>query len=152
MNQHLINEKAAKVFELCIRIVKGQQAEGKEQFYRIDRKPGVYMPLSVEKIGQIDKVIELWSFCHYGEQNGDLMRDPDIVLARIVAGERFYFCPASYRNDYLGIEQEVFIYRGGSVSGFRPKLQRSISLFCNTWAENIMDQQELKVLEGVLLA
>ncbi|MGZ8366988.1 MAG: DUF6908 domain-containing protein [Nitrospira sp.] len=41
--------------------------------------PG-YMPLSVEKIGSSGEGNRLVSLCHYGEQNGDPMRDPDIIL------------------------------------------------------------------------
>ena len=41
--------------------------------------PG-FMPLSVEDIGQSADANRLISICHYGEQNGDLMRDPDMVF------------------------------------------------------------------------
>jgi hypothetical protein len=41
--------------------------------------PG-YMPLSVEEIGTSGDGYRLVSLCQYGEQNGDLMRDPDIVF------------------------------------------------------------------------
>jgi hypothetical protein len=39
-----------------------------------------YMPLSVEQIGSSEDGHRLVSLCQYGEQNGDLMRDPDIVF------------------------------------------------------------------------
>ncbi|MFO0776513.1 MAG: hypothetical protein U0223_02775, partial [Nitrospira sp.] len=39
-----------------------------------------YMPLSIEEIGSSGDGHRLVSLCHYGEQNGDLMRDPDIVF------------------------------------------------------------------------
>lgn len=39
-----------------------------------------YMPLSVEDIGQSAEGNRLIAICHYGEQNGDLMRDPDMVF------------------------------------------------------------------------
>ena len=35
-----------------------------------------FMPLSVEEIGFSDDGHRLVSLCQYGEQNGDLMRDP----------------------------------------------------------------------------
>jgi hypothetical protein len=41
------------------------------------------------------------SVCHHGEQNGDLMRDPEMCFELGRASlDPFYF-----RNDYLGIEQ-----------------------------------------------
>ena len=39
-----------------------------------------YMPLSVEHIGQSAEGNRLIAICHYGEQNGDLMRDPEMVF------------------------------------------------------------------------
>ena len=36
-----------------------------------------YMPLSVEDIGQSTDGNRLIAISHYGEQNGDLMRDPE---------------------------------------------------------------------------
>jgi hypothetical protein len=39
-----------------------------------------YMPLSVEVIGQSAEGNRLIAICHYGEQNGDLMRDPEMVF------------------------------------------------------------------------
>ena len=41
--------------------------------------PG-YMPLSVEEIGISQDGHRLVSLCQYGEQNGDLMRDCDLVF------------------------------------------------------------------------
>ena len=38
---------------------------------------------------------------HYGEQNGDLMRDPEMCF-EIRDGE---LDPYFYRNDYVGVEQ-----------------------------------------------
>ena len=39
-----------------------------------------YMPLSVEDIGQSTDGDRLIALCHYGEQQGDLMRDPEMVF------------------------------------------------------------------------
>lgn len=39
--------------------------------------PG-FMPLSVEAIGRSGDGSRRVSLCHYGEQNGDMMRDPDM--------------------------------------------------------------------------
>ena len=44
------------------------------------------------------------SVCHYGEQNGDLMRDPEMCFELGHAGEA-HLNPFYYRNDYLGVEQ-----------------------------------------------
>lgn len=39
-----------------------------------------YLPLSVEEIGVSQDGHRLVSLCQYGEQNGDLMRDCDLVF------------------------------------------------------------------------
>lgn len=39
-----------------------------------------YMPLSIEDIGHSPDGFRQNSLCHYGEQNGDLMRDPEMVF------------------------------------------------------------------------
>ena len=69
-----------------------------------------YMPLSVEEIGSSGDGYRLVSLCHYGEQNGDLMRDPDIVFLFHNLPDGAAAEPVSFRNDYLGIVQEVYRY------------------------------------------
>jgi hypothetical protein len=100
-----------------------------------------YMPLSVEEIGLSEDGQRLVSLCHYAEQNGDLMRDPDMVflfhnLADGPAAE-----PVSYRNDYLGIFQEVYRYdEAGKRSHVFPRLKRDLKEFAQSWFANLRDQ------------
>ena len=98
-----------------------------------------YMPLSVEYIGKSPEGNRLISICHYGEQNGNLMRDPDMVFevyAAINAAE-----PLSYRNDYMGIMQEVYIYNdAGKKAYLRSYLKNDLTAFAKTWFETINDQ------------
>ncbi len=47
---------------------------------------------------------------HYGEQNGDLMADPDMTFWKTETGDYF---PASFRNDYMGISKESIIIKVG---------------------------------------
>ena len=95
--------------------------------------PG-YMPLSVEEIGSSEEGHRLVSLCHYGEQNGDLMRDPDMVfrfhnLPDGVAAE-----PVSFRNDYLGICHEVYrCDAAGSRTHVFPTLKQELKTFATTW-------------------
>ncbi len=39
-----------------------------------------WMPLSIENIGTGPRGLPAISVCHYGEQNGDLMRDPEMCF------------------------------------------------------------------------
>ena len=110
---------------------------------KIDGRPGTFMALCVERIGTVDyygAIFPLWSFAHYGEQNGDAMRDPDVVM---MDGDKLGLYPVSFRNDYLGVDNESLVYEDGRVTGHRPKMQASITSFCATWARNLKDQQGL---------
>ncbi len=100
-----------------------------------------YMPLSVEDIGQSAEGHRLISICHYGEQNGDLMRDPDMVF-------QFHECddvkvaePISFRNDYMGIHQEVYRYNDeGKATHVNTRLKAELKSFSRTWFRNLKDQ------------
>ena len=93
-----------------------------------------YMKLCVEKIGQGPNNLPAISVAHYGEQNGDLMRDPDVCFEVQPDGK---WKPYSYRNDYTGIWQEVY------VENKEPnlRLQKSLEDFCQKWDRNIIEQE-----------
>lgn len=69
-----------------------------------------YMPLSVEDIGTSAAGNRLVSGCHYGEENGDLMRDPELVFEISASPIPSTAEPLSFRNDYMGVLQEVYRY------------------------------------------
>lgn len=60
-----------------------------------------YMPLSVEHIGQSDEGNPLIAVSHTGEQNGDLMRDPEIIFEIDTSNTSHLAEPLSFRNDYI---------------------------------------------------
>jgi len=71
---------------------------------RIENEP--YMTLTVENIGPGPRGFPALSICHYGEQNGDLMRDPEMCFEmQIDHGKVKQFSPYHWRNDYAGVEQ-----------------------------------------------
>src|ERR1700743_2666220 len=73
---------------------------------KIENPP--YMPLTVENIGLGPRGLPALSICHYGEQNGDLMRDPEMCFEmEIENGSVKEFHPYYYRNDYVAFEQFV---------------------------------------------
>ena len=70
---------------------------------RIENPP--YMALVIEATDESGPCgLPAFSVCHYGEQNGDLMRDPEMCFELGLANgphlNAFY-----YRNDYVGVEQ-----------------------------------------------
>ncbi len=71
---------------------------------RIPNPP--YMTLTVENIGPGPRHLPALSLCHYGEQNGDAMRDPEMCFEmELEDGRLKEIHPFYYRNDYAGIEQ-----------------------------------------------
>ena len=111
-------------------------------------KSGSYMPLSIEDIGTAGEGQRLISLCHYGEQNGDLMRDPDMVFMLhehrypgITDGVTYFAEPVSFRNDYMGILQEVYEYNeAGARTHVRPKLKAELKSFATMWFKNLREQ------------
>lgn len=97
--------------------------------------PG-FMRLVIEHVGTGPRGGELVSVAHYGEQNGDLMRDPEIVF-EVAAGQ---WHPVSIQQDYLGSYREaVFVGEDGKVH-VRPAEVRDIMSFARIWDRNIKAQ------------
>jgi hypothetical protein len=75
-----------------------------ETTVKIENPP--YMSLTVENIGLGPRGLPALSICHYGELNGDLMRDPEMCFEmEIENGAVKEFHPYYYRNDYVAFEQ-----------------------------------------------
>ncbi len=66
---------------------------------------GGFMDLTVEiwHTGKAEGIVGLVSMCHYGKQNGDMMKDPDILFEVDQKGEIKY---KEYQNDYAGYYSE----------------------------------------------
>lgn len=105
------------------------QLLGNRGYRRIGNEP--YLPLTVEKLeGQ-----PLVSLCHYGEQNGDLMRDPEVVfLLRENEAMPIYF-----RNDYAGVEHATVSGYFGGVPVL-PGAQAPLDHFSRRWLRNLEEQ------------
>ena len=100
-----------------------------------------YMPLSIESIGTSADGNRLISLCHYGEQNGDLMRDPDMVFEIHACADAPAAEPLSFRNDYMGLLQEVYRYDDhGKKTHVNAKLKQELTSFVRTWFTNLKNQ------------
>jgi hypothetical protein len=92
----------------------------------------VFMRLVIEHIGDGPRGGEVVSVAHHGEQNGDLMRDPEIVF-EVVAGT---WHPVSIQQDYVGSYREaVSIEEDGRVF-IRTAEERDIQAFARVWDRN----------------
>lgn len=95
-----------------------------------------FMPLVFEYLGYTDrKGRPVFSMTHYGEQNGDAMRDPDMTLA--VDREAQTVEPLTFQNDYLGLYQQVYIHDDQGRLLYSKRLQTSLDEFLWQWLRNI---------------
>ena len=100
-----------------------------------------YMPLSVETIGQSAEGNRLIAISHIGVQNGDLMRDPEVVFEMHTSAAPDMAEPLSFRNDYMGLMQEVYRYDdSGKKTHVNTKLKQELTSFARTWFINLKDQ------------
>jgi hypothetical protein len=134
MMQHL-NDKATAIFR---KLTEGLKKVG--DHCRWNNASGTFMAACVEIIGRTG-LGPLVSIAHYYEQNGDLMRDPDVVF---VIGADQHIYPISYRQDGLGIDQEAAYVEDGQWK-VKTKMQADITEFCNQWMLNIEEQQNVGV-------
>lgn len=78
------------------------------------------------------------SVCHYGEQNGDAMRDPEMCFEFGLAGGA-HLNPFYYRNDYAGVEQWSRFIREGNYC-YHSQLHDEHERFAKLWDKNLREQ------------
>jgi hypothetical protein len=100
-------------------------------YLRLENPP--WMALSIEVIGE-----HLVAVAHYGEMNGDVMADPEMVLWTDTTDGSWI--PVSFRNDYVGSYRVATVITHGEVASFYPREQADQASFADTWARNIREQ------------
>jgi hypothetical protein len=78
------------------------------------------------------------SVCHYGEQNGDAMRDPEMLFELGFAASS-HLNPFYWRNDYVAIEQWSRFIQEGMYS-CHTQLHAQHESFAKLWDKNLHDQ------------
>lgn len=122
------NFKALKPFLEAV-----NEAEGHKHF-----TAGGYMDLVIENLYFSDFAgRDVFSISHYGEQNGDLMADPDMEIA--VNWKNGQIIPRTFRNDYIGLYQEVFKRQNGKTL-YSERLLIDLDGFLWQWLRNIQEQ------------
>jgi hypothetical protein len=106
-------------------------------YLKIENPP--YMELVIEAVDESGPCgLPAISVCHYGEQNGDAMRDAEMCFEFGLAGgahlNAFY-----WRNDYAGIEQWSRFIREGNYC-YHPQLHAQHESFAKTWDNNLRQQ------------
>ena len=78
------------------------------------------------------------SVCHYGEQNGDAMRDPEMLFECGFAGGA-HLNPYYWRNDYVAVEQWGRFIREGMYC-FHTELHKQHEQFAELWDKRLRQQ------------
>jgi hypothetical protein len=133
-----INQRAKKVMDLLIDGVIMDAAESK----KIDNTEGTFMPVHVEAVMECS-LGKVYSVAHYYEQEGDLMRDPDMEF--ILGGDGEFY-PISFWQDSPLIRDEPLTWGSyGELVSYNVDRQAALVTFANTWMKNIKEQQGLVV-------
>jgi hypothetical protein len=95
-------------------------------YLKIENAP--YMALVIEATGESGPSgLPAISVAHYGEQIGDLMRDPEMCF-ELVTAEGPHLDPFYFRNDYIGLEQWSRCVCSPSLRKMRAMMSKSTPL------------------------
>lgn len=141
-----LDKNATQIFCRIIEAMNGNR------HLKIINEP--FMPLTIERIGeQIITPVGAglpFSLCHYYEQNGDLMQDPEMCFVVVdhrqqdQALQQASIYPYMFRQANLGIYEESIIIENDRLSKRYEKMQAEHALFANQWLKNIKGQGFLK--------
>jgi hypothetical protein len=113
---------------------------------KIENPP--YMALVIEATDESGPCgLPVLSVCHYGEQNGDLMRDPEMCFELsnpLRLG--LNLVPFYWRNDYVGVEQFSRTIDGDHYL-FLPSLYEQHQKFAVAWDHTLYVQGFLAAFE-----
>ena len=119
----------------------GGLAAVQQNYLHIENPP--FMRLVIEVVGPMfPKGSCEVSVAHYGEQNGDAMRDPEITfLVTPTEDGHWQWKPLTFLNDYVGIHQVAAEYDNfGFIRVRDAKLVRELTEFANQWDCNVKQQ------------
>jgi len=115
-------------------------------YLRIENPP--FLPLVIEATDESGPCgLPTLSVAHYGEQNGDAMRDPEMCFELsnpLRLG--LTLVPFYWRNDYVGVEQFSRTIDGGNYL-FLPRLYGEHESFAQLWDKNLRSQGFLEAFD-----
>jgi len=135
MKRIKLNKKSTVIFKKLIEDLTWENSSRK-----IDTTENTFLPVHVELIGAAGSW-NLYSIAHYGQQNGDAMRDPDVTFYHYKKENIEAVIPSTFRNDYIGKFDEVAIIDENDKIKTAPKALNNLISFCNIWLTNIKNQQ-----------
>ena len=119
----------------------GGLAAVQQNYLRIENPP--FMRLVIEVIGPMfpNGTCEV-SVAHYGEQNRDPMRDPEITFLITPNDDgHWQWKPLTFLNDYVGVHQVAAEYDNfGFIRVRDARLVRELTEFAGQWDCNLKQQ------------
>ena len=132
--------KSTEIFCLLIDKMQGKQ------HLKIENEP--YMPLTIERLGDAyGEHAGLYSLCHYYEQNGDLMQDPEMCFI-VVDGrttektgcENVQVTPYYFAQANLGYYEQSIVFDDRVMKKCDDRVQHGQTEFAVIWLKNIWGQ------------
>jgi hypothetical protein len=125
--------------ETVFRIIDAAGGLEHASYIRIENGP--FMPFVIEVLPEPGPDGHpVLSIAHYGEHNGDPMRDPEILAEVIIDEDRRRLWPFYYRNDYVPAERRNRWRDGDGSVVCLPTVTRDLETFMRTWDANLRDQ------------
>jgi hypothetical protein len=113
-------------------------------YVKIENSP--FMELVIEGMDESGPMgLPAISVCHYGEQNGDAMRDPEMCFELGIGGGP-HLNPFYYRNDYAGVEQWSRNIVGTNYA-HHIELHKQHEAFAKLWDRNLRQQGFVEAFE-----
>lgn len=130
-----------------IQLLGGIQAIRDAGHIKLENSP--YMPLTLEVTGEgLMRSAGYTTDCaiavsHTHIQNGDLMRDPEVVFDYYERGG--LFIPTTFTQHTLGTDRQIIWRDEAGQLRYNPGEHRNLCSFCNTWQQNLRDQGWLDI-------
>ena len=122
-----------------LQIIEEAGGLGTFTWTRIENPP--FMPLVIESLGERGpNGHRVLSIAHYGEQNGDAMRDPEICAEIVIESRATKLWPYYFRNDYAGVERWSRLPEVDGSMTCWPRETRDLERFMEMWDKNLGDQ------------
>ena len=112
----------------------------RQNYLRIENEP--FMRLVIEVIGgpYPNGAYEV-SVAHYGEQNGDAMRDPEITFFVGQSPAGWEWSPLTFLNDYVGCYQVACEADANGIQRVKDaRLVHELQEFATPWDLNLVHQ------------
>lgn len=136
-----LNEKATAIFRKLVEGLKWGEDDS-QRCRVLDNAKGTFQALHIEVIYGWQDGSLLVSLAHYGQLNGDLMKDPDMTFVLSPDGKAY---PCTYQNDWMGVFQSFMSKEQDGLRISHPRQYRDACSFAATWMDNIQWQQGIKL-------